>query len=94
MKIRSFRHKGLKRLFLEDVSKGLPSAQSDKLKDMLFALSEAEEIAELEMFPGWRLHGLKGNRKGHWSMTVTGNWRLVFRLEGKDVYDIDFIDYH
>jgi proteic killer suppression protein len=44
--------------------------------------------------PGWRLHALKGELAGHWSVTVTGNWRLIFRFDGEDAVDVDFVDYH
>jgi len=61
---------------------------------MLTALEEAESIAELETIPGWRLHQLKGDRKGIWSLTVTCNYRLTFRVAGASVSDVDFEDYH
>jgi proteic killer suppression protein len=65
-----------------------------KLRAMLTAIEEAESITELETVPGWRLHPLKGNRKGVWSLTVTRNHRLTFRVEGSSVSEIDFEDYH
>ena len=61
---------------------------------MLTALEEAENMAELETIPGWRLHPLRGDRKGVWSLTVTRNHRLTFRVEGTAVTEIDFEDYH
>ncbi len=61
---------------------------------MLTALEEAENVAELETVPGWRLHPLKGDRKGVWSLTVTRNYRLTFRVAGSTAADIDFEDYH
>lgn len=61
---------------------------------MLFALDSAEVVDEVETVPGWRLHPLKGNLKGHWSLSVSGNWRPIFRFEGGDAYDLDLIDYH
>jgi toxin HigB-1 len=61
---------------------------------MLTALEEAESLDELATIPGWRLHPLKGNRKGSWSMTVTRNYRLTFRVEDRLVKDVDLEDYH
>ena len=61
---------------------------------MLTAVEEAENVGELETVPGWKLHPLKGDRKGVWSLTVTRNFRLTFRVEGTTVSDIDFEDYH
>ena len=61
---------------------------------MLTALEEAESIVELETVPGWRLHPLKGGRKGVWSLTVTRNYRLTFRVQGSIISEIDFEDYH
>lgn len=66
------------------------------LRKLLFATETAEDLNELEKFPGWRLHPLKGDRRGFWSLTVTGNWRLIFRDDGVEnsATDVDFIDYH
>ena len=44
--------------------------------------------------PGWRLHPLKGDLAGFWSVTINGNWRIVFRFENGDVTDVDYMDYH
>ncbi len=61
---------------------------------MLTALEESEDVAELKTIPGWRLHPLRGNRKGVWSLTVTRNYRLTFRIEDQMISEIDFEDYH
>ncbi len=68
----------------------------DKLKKLLLAMETAEEVAQLGLFPGWRLHQLKGDLKGYWSLTVTGNWRLIFRHDEQTntASDIDLTDYH
>jgi len=68
----------------------------DKLRKLLFALETAETLEQLTRFPGWKLHRLKGDRKGSWSLTVTGNWRMVFRCDEQmnTASDIDLIDYH
>ena len=61
---------------------------------MLTAIEEAENVADLATLPGWRLHPLKGDRKGVWSLTVTRNHRLTFRVTGSVVSEVDFEDYH
>ena len=71
-------------------------AIADKLRKLLFALETAEVLDQVSRFPGWKLHPLKGDLKGFWSLTVTGNWRLIFRYdeETNTASDIDLIDYH
>ena len=92
--IKSFRSKKLKRFFEADDAAGLPSGQSQKIADILAAIDTAEQPAEVALFPGWRLHPLKGALKGFWSVTITGNWRLLFRFEDGDAFDVDLVDYH
>jgi proteic killer suppression protein len=91
-----FRHKGLRQLHEDGSAKGVPPAMADKLRKLLFAIETAETLDQLARFPGWRLHPLKGGRTGFWSLTVTGNWRLVFRYgeETNTASEIDLIDYH
>jgi proteic killer suppression protein len=69
---------------------------ADKLRKLLFSLETADDLDQVSRFPGWKLHPLKGDLKGFWSLTVTGNWRLIFRYdEGMNTAtDIDLIDYH
>jgi toxin HigB-1 len=81
-------------LFEADDAAGLPSEQAEKIADILAALDTAEQPADVALFPGWRLHPLKGELKGLWSVTITGNWRLVFRFEDGDALDVDLVDYH
>lgn len=94
MAILSFRHKGLQRLFEQDDRSGVPPALARKLLDMLMAIDSATAIDELGVFPGWRLHALTGSLKGHWSLSVTGNRRLIFRFKRGNVLDLDLLDYH
>jgi proteic killer suppression protein len=94
MLIVSFRHKDLERLWRRDEARGVVRQHESKLRAMLTAIEEADNLAELNTVPGWRLHPLKGNRKGAWSMVVTRNHRLTFRLDGSRVSEIDFEDYH
>jgi toxin HigB-1 len=91
-----FRHKGLKRLHEDGSTKAVPPAMTDTLRKLLFALETAATLEQLGRFPGWKLHPLKGDLKGLWSLTVTENWRLIFRYdeEMNTASDIDLIDYH
>ena len=91
--IRSFRHRGLKR-FLERGDRSLirPDLQ-DRVEVMLAQLDVAGS-PEAMRIPNYRLHALKGDLRGYWSVTVKTNWRIIFRFEGEDVYDVELIDYH
>lgn len=91
--IRSFRHKGLQAFFEKGSKAGIQAAHASKLSVRLLALDTAIAAEEMNM-PGWRLHGLKGDLKGHWSIWVTGNWRMTFRFEGEDAVLLDYQDYH
>jgi proteic killer suppression protein len=96
MDIVRFRHKGLKRLHEDGDVKGVPTAMADKLSKLLFALETADTLEQLGRFPGWKIHPLKGTLNGFWSLTVTGNWRLIFRYDDQtnSATDIDLLDYH
>ena len=96
MKIRSFAHKGLKKLYEEDETKAVAAATADKLRKMLLFLDEMEDPEELLALPTWKAHTLTGNRKGTWSLSVTANRRLTFRLDeaGREVLDVNLEDYH
>jgi toxin HigB-1 len=78
----------------EDDRRGVPAGQVEKIADVLAALDTAEEPSDVGLFPGWRLHPLKGDLKGFWSVTITGNWRIVFRFHKGDAFDVDLTDYH
>ena len=91
--IRSIRHKGLKRLHDEDDPRRVLREHAEKLRDILARLEAAGEIADLDL-PGFRLHPLKGDRKGSWAITVRANWRVTFRMDDRDVTEVDYIDYH
>jgi len=96
MDLKSFRHKGLKQFYEANMAKGIPGSMLRKLKHQLFALETADSLMELEKFPGWRLHPLRGDLNGFWSMTVTGNWRLIFQYDARtnSASEIDLTDYH
>ena len=91
--IKSFRHKGLKRLFETGERRGVAPELADRLRRQLDVLNRARSTRDLNL-PGYRLHQLKGNRAGTWSVTVSGNWRVTFTFEREDVYDVDLEDYH
>jgi proteic killer suppression protein len=96
MQLRRFRHKGLRQLHNDDDATGVPQVMADKLRKLLLALETATNLDQVSRFPGWKLHPLKGDLRGFWSLTVTGNWRLIFSYNEKTntANDIDLIDYH
>ena len=91
--ILSFRHKGLKRLYEKGLASGVPADQFRKLQRILAALDAAAIPADLNL-PGYRPHPLKGDLRGRWSVRVTGNWRVTFRIDERGVHDVDLVDYH
>jgi proteic killer suppression protein len=91
--IRSIRHKGLKRLYEDDDSRGVIAEHAVKLRDILARLDAAGELEDLDV-PGLRLHPLKGRLRGFWAVTVRANWRVIFRFEEGDALDLDYVDYH
>jgi proteic killer suppression protein len=96
MKIRDFIHKGLKRLYDEDSAKGIPASSAAKLRKMLVFLDSMDDAEELLALPAWKAHRLTGDRKGMWSLSVTGNLRLTFRIDAaeREVRDVNLEDYH
>ena len=91
--IRHFRHHGLKRLHESDDCREVSPQHADKIARILARLDEATRPQELNL-PGFRLHPLKGNLAGYWSITVSANWRIIFRFEGGSATDVDLVDYH
>ena len=94
MAIRSIRHRGLRRLYQTGEGRDLPATMVQKISDILLAIDEAARPQDVGLFPGWRLHPLKGALKGFWSVTLTGNWRVIFRFEKGHAFDVDLVDYH
>jgi proteic killer suppression protein len=94
--IRSFTHKGLKRLYAEDSMKGVPPDSAEKLRKMLAFLDNMQDAEELQSLPSWKAHTLAGDRKGTWSLSVTRNRRLTFRIDSaeREIYDVNLEDYH
>jgi proteic killer suppression protein len=93
MVIRTFRHRGLKRLFHDDDSSKIRADQIDRITDVMAHLDRACHPSDLDL-PGYRLHPLKGSLKGIWSVTISSNWRILFRFEDGDAFDVDLVDYH
>lgn len=91
--IRRFRHRGLRRLYEDDDRREVNPQHVDKLAHMLARLDQATEPHHLDL-PGWRLHLLRGDLAGYWSITVSGNWRIIFRFEQGEATDVDLVDYH
>ena len=87
------RHKGLRALHEQDDRAGLSPHLVPRIRRILFRLQEATHPGSANA-PGFRLHPLKGNRAGQWSVRVSGNWRVVFRFEDGEAVDVDLIDYH
>jgi proteic killer suppression protein len=96
VKIRNIVHKGLKRFYSEDSTKGVPPDTVDKLRKMLAFLDDMQEPEELRALPSWKVHRLTGDRKGTWSLSVTRNRRLTFRVDTAEheICDLNLEDYH
>ncbi|MEP7182674.1 MAG: type II toxin-antitoxin system RelE/ParE family toxin [Betaproteobacteria bacterium] len=91
--IRTFRHKGLGRLFMASSTKGLPTEHRARVERMLDRLDASGRPDDMNV-PGWRFHALRGDRKGRWAVAVSGNLRLTFAFDGEDAVDVDLEDYH
>jgi proteic killer suppression protein len=96
MRIRNFDHKGLKRLYSEAKAKGVPPDTVDKLRKMFAFLDGMQHPEELRALTSWKAHTLTGDRKGTWSLSVTRNRRLTFRVDmaEREICDVNLEDYH
>ena len=88
------RHKGLRALVEQDSYTRLPPDLVPRLRRILTVLDEAQRPHDIDTRPAYRLHPLKGSRTGQWSISASGNWRVVFRFENSEVVDVDLVDYH
>ena len=88
------RHKGLRRLFENDDPSGVRADQVGRLIRILTLLNRLQAPQQAIHLPGMRVHPLKGELKGFWSITVSGNWRVIFKMDKSDVTDVDLVDYH
>jgi len=91
--IKTFKHKGLRLYFETGSTRGIQVKHAARLRMQLVALNTAMEVSDLDI-PGYKLHPLKGDRKGIWSITVSGNWRLTFEFRDGHSYLLDYEDYH
>lgn len=91
--IKSFKHRGLKRLYERGDRSGIRADLVETVERILTVLDSATTPQALDI-PRYRLHMLKGDLKGSWSVTVRANWRIIFRFEDEDVFDVELIDYH
>lgn len=91
--IRSFRHKGLARLFADTDARGVRADLVPKLLRLLDRLDAAASPDDMDL-PGYHFHPLKGAQRGRFSVRITGNWRLTFGFDGQDSTDVDLEDYH
>lgn len=91
--IQKIRHKGLKKLYQNDSAAKVNPDHADKLRRILGVLDQASRPEEVDL-PGFRLHSLKGDYDGFYAVEVSGNWRVIFRFDGDQVTDVDYLDYH
>jgi proteic killer suppression protein len=91
--IKSFKHKGLKKYLQTGSVSGIQVTHQRKLRMQLTAIDTAQEIDDINL-PGFKLHPLKGNRDGLWSVTVNGNWRITFEFIDGNAYILNYEDYH
>jgi proteic killer suppression protein len=91
--IRNIRHKGLEALHVSDQTRGVNQSHVKRLRQILALLNTATTLDDIDL-PGMRLHPLKGNLAGFYAVNVSGNWRVVFRFENGDAWDVDYTDYH
>ena len=89
-----FKHKGLQALFERDDSRRVRGDLVQRVKHILSLLDVAQSPTSIDTRPGFRLHQLKGDLQGRWSMRVSGNWRIVFRFVDGEAVDVDLLDYH
>ena len=95
MQIESIRHKALRSFVETGKPKGLPSNVIERLRRMIAYLVAIGSVEELYIPPNWGAHLLTGDRAGTWSLTVTKNWRMTFRItEEGMIADMDLEDYH
>ena len=91
--IRTFRHKGLEAFFTKDDPRKILADRVDRITRLLDRLEGAKVPQDMNL-PGWGSHELKGRRKGEYVVSVSGNWRITFRFEGVDAFDVNLEDYH
>jgi proteic killer suppression protein len=91
--IKSFKHKGLEEYFVQNSTKKINAQQAPRIRRILDRLDASSEPKDMNL-PGYGLHELTGNRKGTWSVTVSGNWRITFKFSSEHAHDVNLEDYH
>lgn len=94
MRIRTVRHKGLKRLIEGDDSRGIRPDFVNRIRNIVAVLVSAQDMNGVKGPPGWRVHRLTGDRTGTWSISASGNWRVTFNVERGEICNLDLEDYH
>ncbi|MCP5363925.1 MAG: type II toxin-antitoxin system RelE/ParE family toxin [Hyphomicrobiales bacterium] len=94
MQIRNVRHKGLKRLIEDDDDREIRRDLVRRVRNVLAALISAADMDGVQGPPGWRIHQLSGDRAGTWSISVSGNWRITFDIDIREICNLDLEDYH
>ncbi len=94
MRIRSIRHRGLRRFIEDDDDREIRRDLVNRVRRILTALIAAPDVDGVQGPPGWRIHQLAGNRAGTWSVSASGNWRITFTLEGGEICNLNLEDYH
>jgi len=93
--IQNFRHKGLKLLWDQNDSSWLPADLIKRIERMLDVIDSATQVPEdFAAYQNWNIHRLSGDLKPFWSIKVNKNYRIIFRFDGQNAYDLDYIDYH
>jgi proteic killer suppression protein len=92
--IRTFRHRALEQFYRTGRPRGLPQDLVARIRRVLTVLDGAKSVGDVDFLPGMRLHPLKGHLAGYWSVSVSGNWRIVFRFDDGEAMDVDLVDYH
>ncbi|MBU0679716.1 MAG: type II toxin-antitoxin system RelE/ParE family toxin [Verrucomicrobia bacterium] len=91
--IKSFKHRGVEKFFLKGTKSGIQAKHANRLRLILARLDASTCVRDMNL-PGLKLHELKGKRKGTWSVSVSGNWRITFQFDGQDALLVDYEDYH
>jgi proteic killer suppression protein len=91
--IKSFSHQGLKRLYDTGSQQGIKPEHGTRLRLILARLDASQSPRDMNL-PGLNLHSLKGRLEGYWAVSVSGNWRVIFRFEGNNAVDVNYLDYH
>ena len=91
--IRNFKNKGLELFFLNGSTAKINRNHASKLRLVLAKLHTSASVGDMN-FPGSNLHPLKGGKRGCWAVSISGNWRVIFRFDNENAYDVDYVDYH